>query len=119
MPIDMDCGQLPIQKHDTRCDYVFLGSHDCGEWIAPIERKKDDVHVKEPRDQLQAGAAFAEDRLVPKDAKPRLQPVAAHGGKMRRSQGINLKKPRNRVAFQGKAYEIKLIRCGAALVSAL
>ena len=114
--IDMDCGELNVPPDRKRCDYVFVGAEN---WIVPIELKSGNVDAGQVKEQLQTGADFAHGRLVTNDTRVRFRPVAAYGGKIHRSQTEALKKPQTRVRFGNETYEIKLIRCGAALAGAL
>lgn len=117
--VDMDCEQLSIPRDQTRCDYIFIGTHEGNEWVAAMELKRGNIHEGEVRRQLQAGAEFAEARLVPQQAQPSFRPIAAYGGRLHKSQSMALKNNANRVQFRRKRYEIKLIRCGSPLVNAL
>jgi len=123
--IDMDCEQLSIPGDQAHCDYIFVGTHRGNEWIAPMELKRGNVSVGELRKQLQAGADFAESRLLPQQGQVPQQeqavfrPIAAYGGKLHKNQRTELKKGLNRVKFGQILYQIKLIRCGSPLVKAL
>ena len=117
--IDMDCEQLLIPNDQARCDYVFVGKHSKSEWIAAIELKHGNIHAGDVHRQIQAGAEFAESRLVAYHTQLSFRPVAAYGGKLHRSQSTALKREANKVRFRQERYEIKLIRCGSPLVKAL
>ena len=117
--IDMDCEQLSIPEDQAHCDYIFVGIHGGNEWIAPMELKKGNVSVGELRKQLQAGADFAESCFSPRRGQAAFRPIAAYGGKLHKSQSVELKKGLNRVKFGQIPYQIKLIRCGSPLVKAL
>ena len=69
--------------------------------------------------QLQTGAAFAEQQLVPNRAEAHFRPIVAHGGRLHRSQSEALKKRQCHIRFRGGRYEIKLIKCGSRLALAL
>ena len=84
-----------------------------------MELKRGNIHVGGVSKQLQAGSEFAEVRLVPQQAQPSFRPIAAYGGKLHKSQSMELKKDTSRVKFRRMRYEIKLIRCGSPLVNAL
>ena len=116
--VDMDCKQLELNEHCSRCDYVFVGYHREADWVAPVELKRGSVEASEVITQVQAGATFAERNLLCSGANVRFRPIVGHG-KIHRSQTLELKKKRYWVKFQNKSYEIMLIRKGKPLADAL
>lgn len=115
--IDMD-KLSGFQQNQQRCDYLFIGSHANVEWVVPLELKRGKVEANEVREQLQTGADFAARHLLPSDVDVCFRPVVAHGGKVHRSQRIKLQQ-QCEIRFQGKPYEIKLIRCESPLTKVL
>ncbi len=118
--VDMNCKKLGLQSGPKRCDYIFIGSQSNmnADWVVPIELKGKAKASKISR-QLQAGAKFAETKLLPNDVQVHFRPIAAHAGKAHKIQNMKLKKQQYKIKFRGKEYEIKLIRCGSPLEKAL
>ncbi len=116
--VDMDCGQLDLSQDQTRCDYVFVGSHTKTDWVVPIELKRGGVEASEVSSQVQAGAKFAESKLLIDGENVRFRPVVAYG-RVHRSQIEELKRQKYRIRFRNERYEIMLIRKNKPLADAL
>lgn len=102
------------EKQTTRCDFIFVGGSD-ESWVVPIELKKGPAKSSEVVKQLEAGAQFM-DRLIPRNIPVRFRLVVAFRG-IRKQQANELKK--RKIRFRGKEVQVKLLRCGGSLVSAL
>ena len=115
--IDMDHSSFGLEN-EIRCDFLFL-SCDCAHganWVAPLELKRGSPNATEMVEQLQAGSRFAQDR-VHAEYKARFLPVGVYGGHLHKTERDRLR--RARISFRNKNYEIKLIRCGEHLKTAL
>ena len=113
--IDMDHPRSPAAG--ARCDYLFIGVANAKTAdldVVPLELKSSGFHAAGVSKQLARGAKAAE-KVVPK-VRCRFVPVVAHAGAHRR-QVRELAK--QRVAFRGRRYAIKMLKCGAALSEAL
>ena len=114
--VDMDCKELDIPKCRKRCDFIFIGK---GNWVAPIELKRGSLEASEVIEQLKTGAAIAERKFVPDQAKVKFRPLVAYGGKIHKSQYLALQKSQSLIKFNGGNYEAKPIRCGSPLAQVL
>ena len=117
--VDFDKPESPIGPSETRCDYLFLAEcPDSGEWVVPIELKKEKAHITGARKQLQADANAAE-QLVPSNvaANANFRPVLASGN-MPKAERREMQKHSNRVRLFGRWEFIRRIACGSALMSA-
>ena len=117
--IDMDHAESPVDRNQTHCDFLFIGSpssaHD--EWVVPIELKRGGIGAAEAKEQLQAGADIA-DRLAPHGSDPRFRPIAVSGS-MDRYEQIQLRKSLNKIVFRGARMTVVRVRCGSPLADAL
>lgn len=105
-------------KDKVHCDFLFI-SWDCNggdNWVVPLELKSGSPDAKEMVSQLQAGSSVAQAG-IPVEHKTHFLPVGAYGGRLHRTQRDKLRK--SRVSFRRIEYEIKLIRCGTPLKTAL
>ena len=133
-------------KRDAKRDAARTDGNATPEgWVVPLELKRGRLHARKVARQLQAGAAVAErlerlgkgrlhaarkaarqlqagaavaERLVPPDKAVRFRPVAVTGG-VRKAERDKLKKPANFVRFRGRLKPVRLMKCGAPLVSVL
>ncbi len=105
-------------KDKVHCDFLFI-SWDCNggdNWVVPLELKRGSPNATEMVSQLQAGSGVAQAR-IPDEHNTHFLPVGAFGGRLHITQRDKLRK--SRVSFRGKQYQIKLIRCGTPLKTAL
>ncbi len=105
-------------KDKTHCDFLFI-SCDCNggdNWVMPLELKRGSPDATEMVSQLQAGSVFVQ-AWIPEKHKAQFLPVGAFGGRLHIIQRDKLRKAR--ISFRRKKYEIKLIRCGTPLKTAL
>lgn len=113
--IDMDHPRSPAAG--ARCDYLFIGVAKAKTTdldVVPLELKSSKIDAAGVSRQL-AGGAKAAERVVPK-VRCRFVPVVVHVGAHR---GQVRKLAKQRVAFRGRRYAIKMLKCGAALSEAL
>lgn len=113
--IDMDRPGAPATG--ARCDYLFIGVAKATTTeldVVPLELKSSGFRAAGVSKQLAGGAKTAE-RVVPR-VRCRFVPVVAHAGAHRRRVRELAKQ---RVAFRGRRYAIKMLKCGAALSEAL
>ena len=105
-------------KDKTHCDFLFIscGSSGGANWVVPLELKRGSPDATEMATQLQAGSSVAHAR-IPEKHKAQFLPVGAYGGRLHIIQRDKLRKAR--ISFRRKEYEIKLIRCGTPLNTAL
>ncbi len=96
-------------------DFVFISSGEPN-WAVPLELKKGSLDATEMTRQLQAGSDFVQSR-IPAAHQLRFRPIGAYGGHLHKRERDQLRKAR--VSFRKKKYEIKLIRCGTPLCTAL
>ena len=115
--IQMDCDKLRIGQNEKRCDYIFIGGSD-RVWIVPMELKKGALGASEVKEQLQAGAQFAE-KNIPKNEQILFLPIAVFGGKAHRTELRKLQQPANQIRFRNQRFSIQLLRCGRPLVEAI
>lgn len=97
------------------CDFVFIGSGEPN-WAVPLELKRGSPDATEMTRQLQAGSDFVQDR-IPATLKMRFRPIGAYGGHLHKRERDQLRKAR--ISFRNRKYEIRLIRCGTPLNTAL
>ena len=105
-------------ENESHCDFLFI-SCDCAggaNWVVPLELKRGSPNATEMVEQLQAGSVFAQAQ-IPAKYKTQFLPVGVYGGRLHTNQRDRLRKAR--ISFRRKKYEIKLIRCGAPLKTAL
>ncbi len=105
-------------KDKIHCDFLFIscGSSGGANWVVPLELKRGSPDATEMVSQLQAGSGVAQAR-IPEKHKAQFLPVGAFGGRLHIIQRDKLRKAR--ISFRRKKYEIKLIRCGTPLKTAL
>ena len=117
--IDMNHDDSPIDRNQTHCDFLFVGSLSgkTEEWIVPIELKRGAISAGEARDQLQAGADAA-DRLVPRELDLRFLPLAVSGS-MARAERDQLRKSSHRIRFRRQMVLAERTRCGSELADIL
>lgn len=108
--IDMDRESL-AEKHDKRCDFLFVGEAKGEGWVVPIELKKGKASSSEVVPQLQSGAKVAE-KVVPKNAEISFRPVVAAGRFDKYERGLLRKKE---VKFRGMSELVRRIKCGESL----
>ena len=116
--VDFDKSGSPLERHATRCDYLLVaeGEHACG-WVAVLELKRGRLHADQVVRQLRAGARAAE-KVVPAGEAVRFRPIAASG----RTPIYERRKLRDRscmIALHGKKEPVRLMSCGARLITAL
>lgn len=112
--IDMDDHQeSPAEKHDKRCDFLFVGEAKGDGWVVPIELKKGKASSSEVVPQLQAGAKVAE-KVVPNNVELRFRPVAAYG-RIRKHERNLFQEEKNKIRFREMREPILLIKCGGSL----
>ena len=115
--IDVDDPSFGLEN-ESHCDFLFI-SCDCANganWVVPLELKRGSPDATEMVEQLQAGSGFAQVR-IPAKHKTQFLPVGVYGGRLHKDQMDKLRKAR--ISFRSKKYEIKLIRCGTPLKTAL
>ena len=117
--IDMNHDDAPINRNQTHCDFLFVGSlaGESEEWVVPIELKRGEIGASEARDQLQAGADAA-DRLVPRDLELTFLPLAVSGS-MARAERDQLRKSSHRIRFRRQMVLVERTRCGSDLADVL
>ncbi len=114
--IHMDSPGSPPSQHETRCDYLFIGSLDDTDgspWTVPIELKSGGISASAVAKQLQAGADVA-DQIIPHNANTKFIPVVA-SGRLSKIEQRRLRNTSNKVRFRGKSEIIQRIRCGDPL----
>ncbi len=115
--IDLDHSYFGL-KDEIHFDFLFI-SCDCNggaNWVVPLELKRGSPDATEMVSQLQAGSGVAQAR-IPEKHRAQFLPVGAFGGRLHIIQRDKLRKAR--ISFRRKKYEIKLIRCGTPLKTAL
>ena len=115
--IDMDCEALGIPDNQKRCDYLYVGEKRKTQ-VVPIELKSGKVpSASDVVEQLQNGADQA-DGWLPPTPKLRFEfvPVLVHG-KIHKIIRTQLRS--RKVWFRGKLTQVKLLKCGAQLTTAL
>ena len=120
--IDMDCRELQIPSDHPRCDYIFVGSameNKDGNFLALIEMKRGNASAGELCKQLKAGAEFAQEQLTLENMDFQFLAVAVYGGKVHKDEINRLRKKQCRIPFRGARHEIKLVRSGSPLATAL
>ncbi len=116
--INLEHEAAPVGPNSPRSDFLFVGGNaPNAEWVAPIELTASSARVSKFLPQLRAGAEIA-SRLIPQNQKVSFRPVAAYGGKLRRSERDNFLKRANYVTFRNMPTPVKLIRCGSPLIKA-
>ncbi len=114
--IHMDSPGSPPSQHETRCDYLFIGSLDNTDespWTVPIELKSGGISASGVAMQLQAGTDVA-DQIIPHGASTKFTPVVA-SGRLSKIEQRRLRNTSNKVRFRGKSEIIQRIRCGDPL----
>ena len=114
--IDLDHPEAPVGQNEKRCDYIFIGG-SVKVWVAPMELKSGKPEASEIAPQLQAGADLA-DKIVPRDAKVQLRPIAIFGGSAPRDTRV-FAKSAYRIRFRNQRLQIKLHKCRTPLALAL
>ena len=120
--INMDCRELRIPSDHPRCDYIFAGAtaKSSGKnFLALIEMKRGNANAGELCKQLKAGAEFAQEQLTLEDMDFQFLAVAVYGGKVHKDEINRLRKKQCRIPFRGARHEIKLVRSGSPLATAL
>ena len=122
--IDLDRPQAPVGQTEKRCDYIFIGAPSSA-WVAPMEPRVAPMELKRGKPnaseivpQLQAGADIA-DKIVPRDAKVQLRPIAVFGGRVVANELRMFAKRTTRIRFRNRTIKIELLRCGKQLVDVL
>lgn len=118
--IHMDSPGSPPSQHETRCDYLFIGSLDDTDespWTVPIELKSGGISASGVAMQLQAGADVA-DQIIPHGASTKFIPVVA-SGRLSKIEQRRLRNTSNKVRFRGRSEVIQRIRCGDPLTRVL
>ena len=115
--LDLDHPFFGLQDK-VHCDFLFMSSECNGgdNWVVPLELKRGSPDVTEIVSQLQAGSGIAQ-ALIPDEHMTHFLPIGAFGGRLHKTQWDKLRK--SRVLFRGKQYQLKLIRCGTPLKTAL
>ncbi len=117
--IDFDKPGSPLATDETRCDYLLVvggGQRECG-WVSVIELKRGQLRAEQIVKQLQAGASFAAN-LVPSGEAIRFRPVAASGSAPKHERR-KLRNKSNMIELHGKREHVRLMSCGAKLVTVL
>ena len=116
--VDFDKPGAPLKTDATRCDYLLVaeGEHGRG-WVAVLELKRGRLHADHVVRQLRAGASAAE-KLVPRDEAFRFRPIAASGSTPKHERA-RLRDKSNMIALHGNREPVRLMSCGAKLVTAL
>ena len=119
--IDMNHDDSPIDRNQTHCDFLFVGSLSgkTEEWIVPIELKRGAIGADEARDQLQAGADAA-DCLAPNELSPEPEflPLAV-SGRLAQAERAQLRKSSHMIRFRGRRVLVERARCGSQLADIL
>ncbi len=117
--IDFDKRDAPVRGDGPSCDYLFVAEgvpREAG-WVAPLELKRGALRASAVVRQLRAGAEAAE-RLVPRELRPSFRPTAVCGS-IHKLERAALRKPQNRIAFQGHSEAVRLMSCGCRLTEVL
>lgn len=116
LAIDFDKPGSPVSQEDIRCDYLFVADDaDVPGWVVPLELKRGAIKANSIVQQLQAGARAAE-QLVSRHMAVNFRPVIAYGGGINKAERSKLKGGDSKVKFHGTLEDIRLIKCGSALV---
>lgn len=117
--IDFDKPGSPLGKRQVRCEYLFVADRaGGGGWVVPMEFKSSRMKVSKVAKQLQAGAGAAE-KLVPKERRMTLCPVAVLHEGINKWQRQDLRRPDNAVQFRGCREPVRVLLCGALLTDVL
>ena len=108
--VDADKAFAAHRKPGKHCDFILFVLEGCRKLVAaPLELKSGRLDVSHALEQLQAGAAFAE-QFSPAEATAICRPVLFHG------RGIHPKElralNRNKIRFRGMFLTVKISRCG-------
>ena len=113
--VDMDCKALGIPDNQKRCDYLYVGEKHKTQ-VVPIELKGGKVpSASDVVEQLQKGADQA-DGWLPSRLRFEFVPVLVHG-KIHKIIRTQLRS--RKVRFRGRPTQVKLLKCGAQLTTAL
>ena len=118
--IHMDSPGAPLSKHETRCDYLFIGyldDKDGNPWTVPIELKSGGISASGVAKQLQAGADVA-NQIIPHNARTKFIPVVA-SGRISKIEKRRLRNKSNKVRFRGRPEIVQRIKCGEPLTLAI
>ena len=120
--VDMDASSLSLDANNPRCDYLFVAgeAHNRGTppscWVVPIELTSgDNKKARQVKDQLQAGADFAHNKL-PKLNEANLRPVFVASG-FKKFEINEIKKMK--IKFRNQSEIPRLLSCGDFLSRAL
>ncbi len=113
--VDLDRVPSNVASAESRCDFILITDQAI---LAPIELKRGEIDASEAKRQLQAGADFADRRLVPKDRRSVLKPIAFVGHVDRHQRDL-LKRQANAIRFRGTSAEIRIAKCQSSLADAL
>ena len=116
--VDFDKPGSPLAADATRCDYLLVaeGEHARG-WVAVLELKRGRLHADHVVRQLRAGAS-ATEKLVPRGEAFRFRPMAASGSTPKYER-TKLRDKSKMIALHGVKEPVRLMSCGARLVTAL
>ncbi len=98
------------QEHlGKRCDFILFVLEGRRKLVAvPIELKSGRVDVSHAVEQLQEGAAFAE-QFSPEETEVICRPILFHGKRIHRKDLSTIN--RNKVRFRGVPLTVKISRC--------
>ena len=116
--VDLDKPGSPLKQNEPRCDYLFVANSDGNVgWFEPLELKRGNLLAGKVVEQLQAGAAVAEQHIAD-DNSVRFRPTAAFGS-IHKYQRNKLRTNVSKIHFHNQVEAIRLIKCGAPLSEAL
>ena len=117
--VDLDKVFPSGQEGKNQCECVLFYFDDAGNFVVvPIELKGGgNVDASKVVRQLKGGAAFA-STYIPSGYKSICRPVLFQNG-INTAEIRQFKKPRSKVFFGGKSFEIKITTCGDKLADIL
>ena len=110
--VDVERVFLVNKRKGRRCDrilfYVDLDSNTLV--VVLIELKSGNVDASDVFQQLQGGAKFADEEVIPQNIETTCIPVVFHGKRIHDAQLPKLK--RNEVRFRRQTFPIRKGKCG-------
>lgn len=117
--VDFDKSGSPLTTDSMRCDYLLVAEdkqHACT-WVAVLELKRGQLRADQVVRQLRAGASAA-GKVVPRGVAFRFRPIAASRSAPKHERR-RLRNRSNMIGLHGKEEPVRLMSCGAKLVTAL
>jgi hypothetical protein len=107
--VDADKAFEAHGQQGKRCDFILFVLEGCQKLVAvPLELKSGRLDVSHALEQLQEGAAFAE-QFSPTEADVICRPVLFHGRGLHPKDLSTLN--RNKIQFRGVPLTVKIGRC--------